>query len=178
MNEYNTYIGLNVYLLKQGIEVLGNLDNEVFNRVDPPRYKSNIGTHFRHILDHYISLLEGWNNKIDYDARIRGTGIETDADMAKHKCTEVIENLTKIASSELNISREVLVKSNIEGSKNESPWSVSSIKRELQFLVSHTVHHYALVKLILTLNGRTAPEHFGIAPSTLKFMGKELGNER
>ncbi|MEP0552783.1 MAG: hypothetical protein ABJE29_00430, partial [Balneola sp.] len=52
--------------------------------------------------------------------------------------------------------------------EGESPWSVSSIRRELQFLVSHTVHHYALIGLILKTMDVEVPEDFGVAPSTLK----------
>ena len=50
----------------------------------------------------------------------------------------------------------------------DSPWSNSTIRRELQFLVSHTVHHYALIGLILKTMDVSVPENFGVAPSTLK----------
>jgi hypothetical protein len=40
--------------------------------------------------------------------------------------------------------------------------------RELQFLLSHTVHHYALMALILRLQGFNPAAEFGVAPSTLQ----------
>lgn len=49
-------------------------------------------------------------------------------------------------------------------------WCGSTLHRELQFLVSHTVHHYALIVALLgRLSYELEPEHadFGIAPSTL-----------
>ena len=46
-------------------------------------------------------------------------------------------------------------------------WRPSSVGRELQFLVSHTVHHYALIRLLLEDHGIYAGEEFGVAPSTL-----------
>jgi hypothetical protein len=57
-----------------------------------------------------------------------------------------------------------------EGGEQPDPssWSCSSVRRELQSLVSHTVHHYALIALMLQLNGVEPTEEFGVAPSTLK----------
>ena len=49
------------------------------------------------------------------------------------------------------------------------PWSTSSVERELQFLSSHTVHHYALIAVILRLNGVQPEEGFGVAPSTQRY---------
>jgi hypothetical protein len=42
----------------------------------------------------------------------------------------------------------------------------SSLGRELHFLVSHTVHHYAIVRLLLE-NPDAVDHAFGVAPSTL-----------
>ena len=50
--------------------------------------------------------------------------------------------------------------------------------RELQFLVSHTIHHYALIGVLLAAEGFDVslefPE-FGVAPSTLTHW-KETGS--
>ncbi len=45
-------------------------------------------------------------------------------------------------------------------------WSRSTLKRELQFLVSHTVHHFALIRALLGGSGIDPGESFGLAPST------------
>jgi uncharacterized damage-inducible protein DinB len=47
-------------------------------------------------------------------------------------------------------------------------WSVSSTFRELQFLATHTVHHFALVALLLRQRGVEVPVEMGVAPSTLE----------
>jgi hypothetical protein len=58
--------------------------------------------------------------------------------------------------------------------EDEAPhWCASTVARELQFLLSHTVHHYALVALVLRLRGFEPGEEFGVAPSTLKFWRRE-----
>jgi hypothetical protein len=38
----------------------------------------------------------------------------------------------------------------------------------LQFLLSHTVHHFALMALILRAQGADPGDDFGVAPSTLE----------
>ena len=50
-------------------------------------------------------------------------------------------------------------------------FSRSSVLRELQFLVSHTVHHYAIIKLHLQLQGCDTARlvSFGVAPSTQSY---------
>jgi hypothetical protein len=50
----------------------------------------------------------------------------------------------------------------------------STVARELQFLLSHTVHHYALIALILRLQGFEPGEEFGVAPSTLAHWRREV----
>jgi hypothetical protein len=42
----------------------------------------------------------------------------------------------------------------------------STLARELRALASHTIHHYALVAVVLRLRGVAVPAHFGVAPST------------
>jgi hypothetical protein len=55
------------------------------------------------------------------------------------------------------------------GEGDERPWTHSSARRELQFLLSHTVHHYALIAMICRQYGVGVEEDFGVAPSTLKY---------
>jgi len=51
-----------------------------------------------------------------------------------------------------------------------SEWTESSVRRELQFLLSHTIHHYALMVAIGQAHGFKEFERgFGVAPSTIKF---------
>ena len=46
-------------------------------------------------------------------------------------------------------------------------WSRSSLLRELQFALSHTVHHYAIIARQLRERGAEPGADFGVAPSTL-----------
>ncbi|MFW6292999.1 MAG: hypothetical protein ACOC7V_11860 [Spirochaetota bacterium] len=40
----------------------------------------------------------------------------------------------------------------------------STVERELAMLASHTVHHYAIIALILRIQDVPVPEEFGVAP--------------
>jgi uncharacterized damage-inducible protein DinB len=47
-------------------------------------------------------------------------------------------------------------------------FAASTPDRELQFLASHTVHHFALVALLLRLAGVSVPDGFGVATATAR----------
>ena len=48
-------------------------------------------------------------------------------------------------------------------------WQTSTIGRELQFLVSHSVHHFAMIRGISQRGGEELDGDFGMAPSTLRY---------
>ena len=173
MSDSQSLIGVNISLLIQGIDLLERISNEQYTFTEPNLFQSGVGKHMRHILDHYESLVNGWSNKIDYDARIRNTEVETSTAKAAEKCKLLVHSLKKFEHSDHSINLSVLVKSNEGGKSRNSPWSSSSIKRELQFMVSHTIHHYALIAFILRSQGIEVSSDFGVAPSTLHHQNKE-----
>jgi hypothetical protein len=59
--------------------------------------------------------------------------------------------------------RIVMVRSEI----NEDFWYASSVAREIEFLHSHTVHHYAVIARLMPDSVKL--NKFGVAPSTLRF---------
>ena len=66
--------------------------------------------------------------------------------------------------------RELLIKSDAVGESAASTvWARSTVERELQVLLSHTVHHYALIAVALRLHGLEVDPEFGVAPSTLRY---------
>ncbi|MDH3494762.1 MAG: hypothetical protein OEM82_14505, partial [Acidobacteriota bacterium] len=52
---------------------------------------------------------------------------------------------------------------------DDNLWLPTSLARELEFLHSHTVHHYALIAAKLGSMNIEVPFEFGVAPSTLKY---------
>jgi hypothetical protein len=165
---HNSLIEENIEVLKQGLRLLNCLDDSVYPCVRHPFSNYGIGSHFRHCLDFYRSFLNGVaSGRIDYDDRDRDVRIEQDRLAAISKFEVTIIRLKEL--SWLDGKMPVMVRLEDAGEQQEpSSWSCSSVMRELQSLVSHTVHHYALIALTLQLNGFYPAEDFGVAPSTLK----------
>ena len=59
------------------------------------------------------------------------------------------------------------------GAQGAEATSRSTLHRELQFLVGHSVHHFALIALILRQEGFDPGREFGVAPSTLAHWKRE-----
>ena len=119
-------------------------------------------------MDFYCSFLSGvGDGRIDYDSRKRDPRISRERRTAIEKLAAIITRLEEL----WGIDNQMPLMVRLEDSGDEadpSSWSWSSVLRELQSLVSHTVHHYALIGLIMQLNGFTIKQDFGVAPSTLK----------
>jgi len=169
MHKKISVVKSNIHFLHQGIELLSSISDEQYAANNGKYFKSGAGKHFRHIIDHYLSLVEYKNNKVNYDDRQRDTRLEEEREFAISKMAEIIEKLESFIENPELIDRNITVQSNEGIGEEGSPWSVSSIRRELQFLISHTVHHYALIAFILKTMGVQPNEDFGVAPSTLKY---------
>ena len=88
-------------------------------------------------------------------------------------CTEdAIIEVSRIRLGLRNLIEEetpvgVLVKMDCGG--EDDGWQPSTLGRELQFLVSHTVHHFAMIGGMCSCLDVKMEEGFGVAPSTLKY---------
>jgi uncharacterized damage-inducible protein DinB len=163
----------NIYFLEQGISLLSSITDNEYSYNNGKYFKSGIGRHFRHIVEHYISLIDGYTEKINYDLRERDLKLETNRKAVISALRNIIDSIQTFELNPELINKKIEVKSNEGIGDGDSPWSVSSIRRELQFLISHTVHHYALIGLILRTMDVTVPEDFGVAPSTLKYESEQ-----
>ena len=152
----------NILLLERGVELVEAVDDSLYTCANSNRPGGSVGRHVRHCLDFYASLLRGVpSGAVDYALRARDIDVETRRDRARARLRETIEALTSLRAAEMN--RAVLVRS-----EEEEPWSRSTVLRELQFVRSHTVHHYALIGVLLRTLGFEPGEEFGVAPSTLR----------
>lgn len=163
-----------VLALEQGLALLERIDDELYAGARGLPRKGGVGGHVRHCLDFYQSFLAGLpSGRIDYDRRERDGLVERDRAFAATKLRIVVSELR--ALSNVDGDAPVLVSLEAESGESSGPprWCGSTIARELQFLLSHTVHHYALVALTLRLRGFEPGEEFGVAPSTLKHRRRE-----
>ena len=159
----------NIHFLQQGIELLETITDDLYTKNNGKYNKSGIGRHFRHIIKHYVSLIDAkFEGIINYDDRARDLRLENDREFMIYTLKEVVDALKNLENTPVLVHNKVEIVCNSESDKEEDVASSSSVLRELQFLVSHTVHHYALIGLILKTMGFSPEEDFGVAPSTLK----------
>lgn len=163
----------NVELIRQGLELLYGLPDETYSRGasdDPPA--PAVGPHLRHCVDFYVCFLDGLDLRVvDYGARQRRPDLEVDRQMAIDALEAVAERLEaldpELVAEPLELRRESA------DPNDEVQWLGSTVGRELQFLSSHTIHHYALIALSLRLASHPVPAEFGVAPSTLEHWRRE-----
>jgi len=157
----------NVEIVRQGIAALGRLGAELYARPAFPDGSGSIGSHFRHILDHYLAFFSGLESgRIDYDARERDPDTETNLSTARARAEATVRELAEISPDLLD--RTIAVNTRTTSRPNHPPeWAPSTVRREMAFLLSHSVHHYALINLLARSGGVELPRSFGVAPSTL-----------
>ena len=158
----------NCDFLQQGIYLLERHSPDSYMKSDPGTFGSGVGPHMRHVLDHYASFISGVElGIINYDDRERNTLVERSLDACIQKARELLATLHGLAIDG-DAPVEVIASANTFGGKADL--SESTLARELQFLASHTVHHYALIAIASRLQGIMPDKQFGIAPSTLKYL--------
>jgi uncharacterized damage-inducible protein DinB len=161
---FTTAIPPNLAVLRQGRALLARLSPDNYTCKFPLVFNASIGGHVRHILEHYESFLGGLpNGAVDYERRARATELERDPGQAGRLIGEIDGRLQRLADE----PRSPLLDYRTETAPGES--SASSLARELEFLLSHTVHHYALVAVMCRLQGIEPDSDFGVAPSTLRY---------
>jgi len=159
-----TLISANLAYLAQAAELLDRIDDETFASPVASFYDSSVGGHLRHCLEHYQSFLAGLETgRIDYDDRKRDTAIETKTASAAAAIGDITERLRSLPAEPAQ-ALEVKMDCGVD----QIEWQPSSSGRELQFLVSHTVHHFAMIGGICQALGVAVDHGFGVAPSTLR----------
>ncbi|HEY3386687.1 MAG TPA: hypothetical protein VGK46_09265 [Saprospiraceae bacterium] len=146
------------------------------SRIDPVTYQaslellsgSTIGQHTRHIIEFFICLMEQSTESetpvISYERRRRDFLIESAPDHALQKVMQICAQL-----KELDTTKSCWLDCEEHGEENLQV--LSTIGRELVYTVEHTIHHLAIVKIALkaAIPSISLPEHFGVAPSTIRY---------
>lgn len=163
--------GETLHYLSQGLRLIDRLDDETWVAGMGAGFRGGIGSQLRHCLDFFDCFLRGLpGGRIDYSDRRRDPDVERDRGHASARVRETIGRLELLEDLDLDAALRVKSdESTLDGVLDA--WSDSSVRRELQFLVSHTIHHYALIVALLARHGDELPEgfaDFGVAPSTLR----------
>ncbi len=128
--------------------------------------ESTVGMHVRHIIEFYQCLLKGvQQGEMDYDARERSLLQETNIAYA----LECIQNLC-IDLSSIQSNKPILLMST-QKNANQKLTIESNIFRELLYVIEHTIHHLAIIKMgcMSAFPNIQFHKDFGVAYSTLKF---------
>lgn len=164
----DSLIRANIHFLDQAERLLVQVLDQDYGCAVESFYGSTLGQHMRHCLDHYRALLAGLPDlRIDYDHRARVHEIEVSTERAIAEVKTVRAQLEALLSSETPVN--LLVKMDCGGScQGDEEWQPSTLGRELQFLVSHTIHHFAMIGGMCGCLGIEMEDGFGVAPSTLR----------
>jgi uncharacterized damage-inducible protein DinB len=129
--------------------------------------QSSIGAHMRHSLDHFLTFFGGLaEGEIDYDARERDPRIEHDPVVFREVLDQVCASLRKLDESD--VSRR-LVLHQLPAPGREPIRVATTVDRELLFLMSHCIHHLAIVMMLVKQLGLSAPANIGVAYSTAAY---------
>jgi len=154
----------NLQLLDQASSLLHDLDDALYAASDHGH--AGVGPHLRHCLDFYRCFLRDLAaGRIDYDRRERDQRVETERAAALALIDRVAAELAEVGPADRVLQVRVDCAPGEE--RAGSAWCGSSVGRELRFLVSHTVHHFALIAGVLRGHGIEPGPEFGVAPSTL-----------
>ncbi len=152
--------------LAAAMELIERLDDAVFT--EPSGRNGSIGAHFRHNIELVKALYDGVETgRIDYAARSRDKSVETDRSIAIRAFQTLIERGRGFAlleiSAPLTVASETVPGLDI----------ASSFGRELEFAISHTVHHHALIAERLREMCVGIDPMFGVAAATRRFWETE-----
>jgi uncharacterized damage-inducible protein DinB len=124
----------------------------------------SIGEHVRHCLDHIGALVAASASQLlSYDRRERGTSVERDPAEALRLIMRLRSALDRWGDRALD---EPICVASLLTTAGESVSGWSSLGRELAFVSSHTIHHEAMIAVLLSLAGLDVPDRLGLAPAT------------
>lgn len=137
---------------------------DVYRARIEPAVSGSIGEHVRHALDHIAAILSNDGvAPLTYDYRERGTAVETDPNAALRQIFRLKCGLERLRQKPMN--EPIAVRTQISPTGAEIvTWS--TVGRELAFVMSHTIHHQALIAVLLAWHGVGVAPRFGLAPST------------
>jgi hypothetical protein len=143
--------------------IIEQLSDEDFKSELPLLEGTSIGKHIRHTLEFHQCLFAK-KEVVSYDNRDRNVLLETDRNEAIHCIDGLISHLRfvqldKVLQLSVQYGHETII-------------VTSSVKREMAFLIEHTVHHKAILRMALNqyFSYVTFDASFGYADSTIRFL--------
>jgi uncharacterized damage-inducible protein DinB len=153
-----------VSTLQQLIDLLLQLDHDMYVQPLPILSGSSLSRHVRHITEFYFCLFSGLTNGIvNYDARMRNPLLETDNLFA----VQTLEGIIKYVQ-EVQEDQAFQLKATYD--TEQSLLVPTTLYRELIYNLEHCIHHLATIRIGLSASTTHyhIPQNFGVAPSTIQ----------
>jgi uncharacterized damage-inducible protein DinB len=124
----------------------------------------SVGAHVRHCVDHVLALLDRpASGEMTYDDRQRDTALEQNRRLAVETLRRLAVRVRDVAPRTSDVPITLWTMLDRRGTRARVR---TSLGRELVFVLQHTIHHEAVVAVLLASRGRVLSGHFGLAPST------------
>lgn len=125
------------------------------------------GSHIRHIQDHFLALKNGLGaGVVDYNQRNRNAITESDPLIAIDLNNSLLIWADTIPQQDINL----LIISEVDFLQTINDEFRSGLRRECLYLINHTIHHLAHIRLMLSQYNIDVPSWIGIAPSTASWL--------
>jgi len=156
-------------VLKQGLDLLIQLDNSRYSLIAHAPFRASVGQHYRHIVEHFQAVIWGIQSaEINYDARERNPRIENEVSYASVVTCQVLRALNRLTQGDLEERCGVVA---TFGYDSSAPSRLqSNFGREVADCTAHAIHHYAIIRLICADLDVAIPDEFGYSPATLKHL--------
>ncbi len=155
--------------LEQSEVFLQSSTPQSYTTISKPYFISSCGEHMRHLLDHFsVIKTDVGSGIIDYDARQRGSNIETSIHYAQKKIAEIKSWLSSLDSESLN--KTLFIQTEVSVAEKHITRTHSCLGRELVFASAHAIHHYSMMSVAMQMQDLKADKNFGIAPATQTYL--------
>lgn len=153
-------------LLEQLRDVITLLPASAYLGRPAAQVSGSVGEHVRHCLDHVSALLAALSGEeLSYDRRLRGTMVETEPRTAINEIERLFVRIDRLVLAPLDRPLRLRTLVDAAGHAIEARTTAA---RELAFVVQHTIHHCALIAVLLEWQGHRVPRDFGLAPVTVR----------
>jgi hypothetical protein len=155
-----------IEIIEQLADVLNQIESIIYTEPLSVLSGSSIGQHTRHVIEFYQCLLKGVKSgTVNYDNRERNTLLETDLYYSRITLNNIIREIDDIK----NITAPLRLAVNYI--QNEPIYVETNFVREMVYMVEHSIHHYAIIRIALRecFNNIKIPNNFGVAYSTIRY---------
>lgn len=149
------------FLIRQMTKEDFNLTSSAFGGID------RIGSHFDHFFNNYNAVIEATKSGVlAYEKQPRNLEVRTNPEAAATYAKKILAGLEELGNNPKYDEFKYISQSGISPHK-------TFLDRELEYAITHGVHHNSMVRMILAqhdaLDRFMLPEGFGIATPTQKY---------